>query len=200
MSDVHSLLDAMLPDLLPYLDKPFVLFGHSMGALIAFEMARRLQQQAGPVPERLIVSARVAPHRKAPREPINALPPDEFIEALRRLNGTPVEVLNDAALMAIITPMLRADFAVNENYVHDPLPRLRCDVVAFGGLRDPEAGRAGLDDWRDVTDGTFSLRMVPGDHFFIQAAQTLFLRMLSIELYHAMSRLSVQQRVAEVLG
>jgi medium-chain acyl-[acyl-carrier-protein] hydrolase len=78
--------------------------------------------------------------------------------------------------------MIRADFAMHENYIHQPGARLRSDVVAFGGLRDSEAGRIGLNAWRDVTDGSFALRMLPGDHFFIQSAPNVFLRTLSIEL------------------
>ena len=182
LSDVDSLLDAMLPEVQGYLDRPFILYGHSMGALIAYEFARRLQGMSL-APECLMVSARVAPHRRPPREPINKLPQAEFVEALRHLHGTPEEVLEDSDLMALISPMLRADFAINEEYVHAAEPRLDCNILAFGGLRDSEAGRQGMDDWREVTDGEFGLRMVPGDHFFIQTAQTLFLRMLSIEIY-----------------
>ena len=143
-SDVHALMDVMLPSLIPWLDRPFVLYGHSMGALLAFEVARRLQQQHKLTPECLIVSGRVAPQRRPPREPINRLPEEQFIEGLRKLNGTPPEILNDRELMASITPMLRADLAMHEEYVYRPDPRLKCDVLAFGGLRDAEAGREGL--------------------------------------------------------
>ena len=197
LSTVRAVLDALLPSLLSYLDRPFILYGHSMGAIVAFELSRRLQQHSNLVAERLIVSGRVAPHRKARLEPMNALPANEFIDALRRLNGTPAEVLNDPELMALITPMLRADFAINENYVHEPLPRLGCDIVAFGGVCDPETKRSALEDWREVTSGTCTLRMVPGDHFFIVSAQALFLRMLSIELYDVVTRLSLRSRRSE---
>ncbi len=181
-SDTGALVRALVPALLPYLDKPFVLFGHSMGALIAYEAARLLHAQSGLTPQRLIVSARVAPHCSLLRAPINRLPQAEFMEGLRNLNGTPAEVLQDDSLMTLIAPMLRADLAIHEEYSHQPGPALPCDVLAFGGLRDPEAGRAGLNAWREVTAGSFALRMLPGDHFFIQSAQNVFLRMLSIEL------------------
>jgi medium-chain acyl-[acyl-carrier-protein] hydrolase len=193
-ADVHALARALCPALAPALDKPFMLFGHSMGALIAFETARLLQEQFDLTPERLIVSARVAPQLPPPRPPINSLPQAQFIEALRRMNGTPAQILDDADMMASLAPMLRADFALHEEYQYRPEPRLHCGVVAFGGLRDPEAGRAGLDAWRAVTDGSFSLRMVPGDHFFLHSAQSLFLRMLSIELYAVAKQLSGPQR------
>jgi medium-chain acyl-[acyl-carrier-protein] hydrolase len=188
-SDVHSLIEAVTPAILPYLDKPFALFGHSMGALVAFELARRLQETHDLGAERLIVSARVAPQIRLSRRPINALPQAQFIEALRALQGTPAQLLNDAELMANLSPLLRADFAVHEEYIYRPAPRLKCDVLAFGGLRDPEAGRDALQAWQQVTSGDFALRMVPGEHFFIQSAQSFFLRMLSLELYHSMRHL-----------
>jgi len=196
VSDVHALLDAMMPHLFPYMDKPFILFGHSMGAIVAFELTRRLQQESESMPECLIVSARVAPHRRPPRPPINNLSQDEFVEALRRLNGTPAEVLADRELMDMIAPTLRADFAINEEYVYQSSPRLHTDILAFGGLRDTETGRQALDDWREMTDQAFGLRMVPGDHFFIQSAQTLFLRMLSIELHQVIRHLTAPRCLA----
>jgi medium-chain acyl-[acyl-carrier-protein] hydrolase len=199
LSDVSCLLDAMLPEIQGYLDRPFILYGHSMGALIAYEFARRMQRLSL-APECLMVSARVAPHRRPPREPINKLPQAEFVEALRQLNGTPEEVLGNEDLMALIVPMLRADFMLNEEYVYAAEPRLDCDILAFGGLADLETERQGMDDWREVTDGEFGLRMVPGGHFFIQTAQTLFLRMLSIEIYQRTKHLRPLQSFASAGG
>ncbi|AKU20911.1 alpha/beta fold hydrolase [Massilia sp. MB5] len=198
IADVQALIDAMLqaPGVRSCFDKPFVLFGHSMGALIAFELARRLQAEGQDNLQGLLVSGRVAPQCKPPREPIHALAPEDFVRELRRLGGTPDEVLNDPDLMALILPMLRGDFSVNENYAYRPQPRLACDIVAFGGLQDSETTRASVDAWREVGDGGFSLRMVPGDHFFIQSAQALFLRLLAIELYGSLSRLPDTEQLA----
>ena len=188
-SDVHALVRTLVPALIPHMDQPFALFGHSMGALIAYEAARLMQEEFALTPQQLIVSARVAPHCSLTRAPINKLPQAEFVEGLRQLNGTPHDVLGDESLMALIGPMLRADLAIHEEYLHQPGSRLRSDILAFGGLRDTEAGRAGLNAWREMTAGSFSLRMLPGDHFFIQSAQNVFLRMLSIELQELLLRL-----------
>ncbi|MBT2118872.1 alpha/beta fold hydrolase [Dyella sp. LX-66] len=196
MANADEIVDALLPVLTPLMDRPFTLFGHSMGAIIAFELARRLQQEGKPAPECLIVSGRVAPHRPLTRAPINHLSREEFIEGLRHLGGTPEEVLGDNELMSLIEPMLRADLAVHEDYKHRDEPRLKCDVLAFGGLRDPEAGRADVDAWREATDGSFGLQMMPGDHFFIRSAQPLFLRALSIELRKLMARTAQPERRA----
>jgi medium-chain acyl-[acyl-carrier-protein] hydrolase len=181
-SDARALVRAMLPELMTHTDKPFVLYGHSMGALIAYETARLMQEEHSVSPVRLIVSGRVAPHFALARLPINKLPQDEFIAGLKQLNGTPREILEDNDLISLIGPMLRADLAIHEEYVHGPGPRLACDILAFGGLCDTEAGRAGLNAWAEMTAGRLTVRMLPGDHFFIQTAQSLFLRVLSIEL------------------
>jgi len=104
--------------------------------------------------------------------------------------------------MAMISPMLRADLAIDENYVYRSESRLYCDLMAFGGLCDRETGLAGLDAWREVTEGGFTLHMLAGDHFFIHAAHSGFLRMLSIHLADFLWRLSTEGRgvSAEAIG
>jgi medium-chain acyl-[acyl-carrier-protein] hydrolase len=196
IANAHDIVDAVLPALVPLMDRPFALFGHSMGAIIAFELARRLQHEGQFAPECLIVSGRVAPHRALTRAPINHLPGEEFIEGLRQLGGTPDEVLQSSELMSLIEPMLRADLAVHEDYAYRNEPRLKCDVLAFGGLRDPEAGREDVEAWREATEGSFGLQMMPGEHFFIRSAKALFLRALSIELRKMLAQLAVPVRRA----
>jgi medium-chain acyl-[acyl-carrier-protein] hydrolase len=183
LSSIAPMIEAMTPSVIPYLDKPFVFFGHSMGAIIAFELARALRRHGKLLPKSLMVSARVAPHLPIPRRPIHDLPQPDFIEGLKSLNGTPKQVLEDSDLMELVIPLLRADLAVHETYVYLEEEPLQCDIMAFGGLQDPEAGREAIDAWRIHTSGEFVRRMVPGDHFFIEAAQSLFLNMLSRELY-----------------
>lgn len=190
VANLDELIAALQPEISEQLDVPYFLFGHSMGALIAYELARSLQAAGAPAPQRLMVSGRVAPHLKPPREPINDLDEGDFVEALRALKGTPEEVLGDSDLMRLIMPVLRADFALNENYRHVAAPRLHCDVIAFGGIGDAEAGRAGVSAWEDFTEGSFVLRMVPGDHFYPVTATALFLRMLSVEMYQALGHTS----------
>ena len=188
ITTAQGVVDALLPAMLPMLDKPFLLFGHSMGAILAYECAQRLEQEHALQAARLMVSARVAPHRTPPRAPLHNLPEAEFVEGLKTLNGTPPEVFENEELLSLITPMLRADFAVNEAYKYQHDAKLNCDLVAFGGLRDPETIREGLEDWGNMTKGAFSLRMVPGDHFYLQTAHALFMRMLSLEIYQAVCR------------
>jgi medium-chain acyl-[acyl-carrier-protein] hydrolase len=179
---ISPLVQALAQALLPLLDKPFAFFGHSLGALVAFELARQLRRQSGPQPVRLFVSADRAPRSPRRDRPINALPEADFLVELVRLNGTPRKVLEDAELMQIMLPVLRADFAIYETYAYSPEPPLACVIAGLGGLQDQRVRRDDLAAWRDETDDAFSLRMFPGDHFFLNTAQPLLLQALSQDL------------------
>lgn len=179
---LSPLVEALAQALAPLLDKPFAFFGHSLGALIAFELARQLRRQAGVQPLRLFVSASRAPQIPARHRPIHALPEPELLIELRRLNGTPGEILQNAELMQIMLPVLRADFALYETYAYATEPPLNCVISGFGGLEDHRASRGDLEAWRDQTSASFSLRMFPGGHFFLNASQPLLLQTLSQDL------------------
>ena len=176
------LVQALTQALAPLLDKPFAFFGHSLGALVGFELARQLRRQSGVQPVRLFVSAARAPQIPHRDRPIHALPEGEFLAELRRLNGIPGKVLKEAELMQIMLPVLRADFAVYETYVYSTEPPLNCPISTFGGLQDHRVSRGDLEAWRNQTSGSFSLRMFPGDHFFWNTTQSLLLQVLSQEL------------------
>ena len=181
-TQLSPLIEALAQALGPLLDKPFAFFGHSLGALVGFELARQLRRQSGVQPVRLFVSADRAPQIPHRDRPIHALPEGELLHELRRLNGIPGKVLEDAELMQIMLPILRADFAVYETYVYSTEPPLNCPISAFGGLQDHRVSRGDLEAWRDQTSGSFSLRMFPGDHFFWNTIQPLLLQVLSQEL------------------
>ena len=180
---LQLLVQAMAIAILPYLDKPFAFFGHSMGGLVSFELARLLRKNYGKSPVHLFVSGYPAPQVPAPDPPIHALPEPEFLEELRRLNGTPEAVLENTELMQLLLPAIRADFAVIETYAYTPESSLDCPITAFGGLQDREVSYDNLKVWQEQTNAAFSLHMLPGDHFFLQSAQALLLQSLSQELY-----------------
>jgi medium-chain acyl-[acyl-carrier-protein] hydrolase len=121
-TQLSPLIQALAQALLPLLDKPFAFFGHSLGALVSFELARQLRRQYGVQPVRLFVSASRAPPLPHRGLPVHTLPEGDFLAELRRLNGTPTEVLEHEELMQIALPVLRADFAVYETYVYPPAP------------------------------------------------------------------------------
>ncbi|MBE9170818.1 thioesterase [Pleurocapsales cyanobacterium LEGE 06147] len=184
------LVEAIAESLLPYLDKPFAFFGHSMGALVSFEVARYLCWVCADSPAYLFVSGRRAPQLPDPDPPIHALPEAEFIEELRRLNGTPETVLANDELMQLLLPVLRADFAVLETYTYQPEPPLSCPLAALGGLQDPDVSGEMLKAWQEQTSTDFSLQMFPGDHFFLHTAQPLLWQFLNQTLSRITNRMS----------
>jgi surfactin synthase thioesterase subunit len=184
----EPLVQAMADALQPYLQgMPFVFFGHSMGAMLAFELARELRRRAQALPLHLFVSGRCAP--QVPEyEPIHALPEPEFIAKLRELNGTPEEVLQHMELMRLLIPVLRADFSVNETYVYKEEEPFDFGISAFGGLGDKEVSREEVAAWKEHTRGRFRLRMLPGDHFFIHGNRDMVLEALARDLMEVLTQ------------
>lgn len=176
---LESLVQAAAEHLRPYFDMPFAFFGHSMGALISFELARLLRREGRDQPRHLFVSGSNAPQLSSTDRPIHDLPTAELIEELRRLNGTPREVLEHPELMALMLPIIRADMAVCETYAYKPEPPLDSAVSAFGGLQDLEVPREGVRAWETQTTTSFAMWMFEGDHFFLHHAQPQMLRIIS---------------------
>ncbi|MFN6502358.1 MAG: thioesterase II family protein [Nostoc sp. DedQUE01] len=179
---LETLVKAIAPSLIPYLDKPFAFFGHSMGALVSFELTRLLRLEYNFKPFHLFISARRAPQIPPTKPPIHVLPDAELLEELRTLNGTPKAVLENPELMQIFLPVLRADFAILETYTHTPQQPLDCPITIFGGWQDKEVSHEALQAWREQAMSTFSLQMFDGDHFFIHSHQNSLLKLISQEL------------------
>jgi medium-chain acyl-[acyl-carrier-protein] hydrolase len=177
-----EMVPAIADALLPHMDMPFVFFGHSMGGLIGFELARELRRRGRPLPLQLLVSGRRAPQLPAREKPIHDLPEPEFLVELRQLNGTPEEVLQHEELMRLLIPLLRADFSVNETYAYTEEKPFDFGVSAFGGLSDEEVTREDVEAWRTHTQGRFRMRMLPGDHFFLHGSKDLVLEAVSRDL------------------
>jgi medium-chain acyl-[acyl-carrier-protein] hydrolase len=186
LRSVPAIVEAAAESLLPHFDKPFAFFGHSMGALIGFDLARLLWERHGIAPVRLFVSGCPAPHLKRKRPPSYDLPESEFVNKLRALNGTPRELLDNPDLMCVLLPLLRADFEASETYSYNAGAPLECPISAFGGTADPEAERRDIREWCEHTTAAFSLKMFPGDHFFLHSAQALLLNVLAEQLQQIM--------------
>jgi medium-chain acyl-[acyl-carrier-protein] hydrolase len=179
----EPLIQAIADVLAPYLaEMPFVFFGHSMGAMISFELARELRRRGQALPQHIFVSGRRAPQLPAREEAIHELPEAEFLERLRELNGTPEEVLQHTELMKLLLPILRADFAVNETYTYVEEEPFDFGISAFGGLGDEDITREDVAAWKDHTRGRFRQRMLPGDHFFVNSAKDLILESVARDL------------------
>jgi medium-chain acyl-[acyl-carrier-protein] hydrolase len=148
-------------------DRTFLLFGHSLGALIAYEVALRLSDQYSRCPKQLIVSGKQSLDSPPRRKKIFDLPDASFIEELRKYNGTPELILQNEELRSLILPILRADITMFDCYKPGPKSRLDCPVTAFGGTDDPYVYPEDLQGWKDTTNSTFNYHVFSGDHFFI---------------------------------
>jgi medium-chain acyl-[acyl-carrier-protein] hydrolase len=166
----------------PYLDRPFALFGHSMGALISFELARHLRSLNQPIPMQLFISGRPAPQIPDPDPPTFHLSDPEFIEELRRMQGTPEAVLQNPELMALLLPLLRADFELCQTYHYQHEPPLDCPFFVFGGFDDTDVTQENLVAWCTQTHYPMRLQMFSGDHFFLLNSQQELLNIISQQL------------------
>ena len=177
-SRLHEPLMTSIDDLMPHLlrvlpdllDKPFVFFGHSMGAIVAFELTRQLQQEGFPLPLRLFVSAHKAPHMAHGDAPMHRLPDAELVTLLRRLGLVPDAALDSPELMNLILPPLKADYQLSETYCGAARARLSVPITAMGGRHDTLAAASDLQHWSDCAN-TFALHLFDGDHFYTQACQ-----------------------------
>lgn len=182
ISNISEMVEQSSQALMPYFDKPFAFFGHSMGAQLCFELARWLRNSGYPQPKYLFVSGHNAPQIPDAYEPSYNLPDAEFIERLRSLNGTPEDVLQNEELRELILPILRADFECSERYIYSSSPPLEIPLCACGGLQDQYVTRSGLEAWREHTMRKFSARMFPGDHFYLNTSRLLLLQVIAREL------------------
>ncbi|HZM97912.1 MAG TPA: thioesterase domain-containing protein [Pyrinomonadaceae bacterium] len=167
----------------PLLDLPFAFFGHSMGALMAFELSRELRRLEQPQPLHLFLAAHLPPQIPREREPMFDLSTAEIIERMREINGTPTEILDHPELMEMMMPLLRADFEMVDTYTYVPDEVLDSPITVLGGLQDRDVTRESLQQWEKQTTGRFSLRMFPGDHFFVNTASSIIYQVLGRELF-----------------
>jgi medium-chain acyl-[acyl-carrier-protein] hydrolase len=179
LTRIEPLVESLAREIFPYLDRPFAFFGHSMGAIISFELARRLRWERGVEPDHLFISGRRAPQLPEQDPEIHDLPEPEFIKEVERMKGTPKEVLEHAELMQMLIPMLRADFAICRTYTYIASAPLRCPITVLGGTDDDTTTRDKLDAWCAQTTGGCRVHMLEGDHFFINQQQQAILPIIT---------------------
>jgi medium-chain acyl-[acyl-carrier-protein] hydrolase len=171
---VLSRLDAVLAEVLPQIPgtpgERFALFGHSFGALVAYELARLLQQRGTP-PAALIAAGRNTPATPPTSDPIHRLPEEEFVGALGRYGGLPPELLDQRELLRMYLPALRADMQMTETYAHRPGVPLTMPVATIAGRRDHLTDPRGVLAWERETTAAFDLTFVPAGHFFLTAQE-----------------------------
>jgi medium-chain acyl-[acyl-carrier-protein] hydrolase len=177
--DLLALVGNLADLLQPLLDVPYAFFGHSMGGLVAFELARALRERSAPPPRHLFISATAAPGTPSRRRSLKAASDAEVLEELRDLGGTSQELLNDADLMSMALPALRADYTALGSYRHRAAAPLDMPFTVFGGRRDPIAPPADLDGWRRHTTAGCRIELFPGDHFYLHNAGREILRTIA---------------------
>ena len=166
-SRVATLVARLVTELDGWFREPYALFGHSMGALIAYETAREMLRRGLPGPVALIVSGRVSPQSTVRLAHLHDRSDAEFAAALLKVGGTPDELFRDDEIRKLLFPLLRADFALNEEYEHQPGPRLACPLTVLGGTRDARVPVPELAGWAELSSGPTRTQLVAGGHFFV---------------------------------
>jgi medium-chain acyl-[acyl-carrier-protein] hydrolase len=177
-TQLEPLVQEVVQVLTPLMDRPLVLFGHSMGATVAFELARELRRRGVSQPLLLGVSGRIAPHFRSRFTPVQELTDAQLVEKLKNVGGLPDYVLNEPELMAHVLPLVRADYKIVDNYRLVPEPPLSCPIAAFHGLNDILTNQEEITGWQQHTTGKFTVQGFPGDHFFLANARREILQAL----------------------
>ncbi|WJV45640.1 thioesterase II family protein [Streptomyces flavofungini] len=167
---------------LPPTPLPLILFGHSFGALVMYDLARRISAERPGHVRGLIVSGLAAPAGPTARSRISHLDDAELLAWIRGLGGTPTELLDERWFADWLVRDVRTSYRIRESYEAVSAPPLTCPVVAFGGQDDFETSAPDLDAWARVTTGPFRSHTVPGGHFFLREQRTQFLTLLGEEL------------------
>jgi medium-chain acyl-[acyl-carrier-protein] hydrolase len=177
-----ELADRIVQQILPWLNRPFAMFGHSYGALLAFEVARRLQRRGLPVPIKLLVSGFCAPRVPPLHRGLHAWEREELVQWLQEASGETDSPLADPEWQDLLLPTLRADLEAVAHYQYDPEPKLACPVTAFVGREDRVAPWDKMIAWRLETRAGFNMHVIDGKHLFLRSAQSSLLELILQEL------------------
>lgn len=171
-TQVHELVAELVPHVQAMADLPLVIYGHSVGSLVAFELIRELRRRGADLPLALIISSRRAPHRSLRDEHLlHSLPDDVLAGRVRDLGGIPSGMLEDSKWRGHFLPRIRADLSLSDNYVYPETARLDCPLHTFIGEHDNLVVREDWEAWSEHAGGEFTRRILPGGHFFSREGQ-----------------------------
>jgi medium-chain acyl-[acyl-carrier-protein] hydrolase len=179
---LQALIDKLLPAIRPYLDSPFAFFGHSMGAVLSFELAKKLNAEGLALPLHLFLSSRRGPNLPGPNPPLHNLPKSELIEMLKQFGGIPDMILKEPEVLDFFLPTLRADLCLSETEPLENENLINCPITVFGGLQDSFASTRELEAWRQYTRREFRLKTFSGGHFYINEFTQELLEEISLTL------------------
>ena len=188
LSNLPDLIDSLLSAITPYTDQPFVFFGHSLGALVAFELSRALQKKGIALPDHLFASAFRPPSLANPNKALHQLEREAFIDGIRAYGNTPEAVLSNTVLMDLFLPMLRADFALNETYCYQEETPLSCPITVFKGSEDNFANPQNMGCWQQETQAKYEEIEYKGHHFFLDEHRQSISQRLVDALQHGKTK------------
>jgi medium-chain acyl-[acyl-carrier-protein] hydrolase len=178
-TEMQTLVDALSTAIRPYLDMPFAFFGHSMGSLLAFELAKKLDEEGLATPRHLFISSRRGPDLPGPTPPLHTLSESELVDTLKRFGGIPDLILKEPEILDFFLPTLRADLYLAETSPLENGIRIDAPITAFGGLQDPFTSVDELEAWRKHTLQEFRLKIFPGGHFYMREQNRVLLKEIS---------------------
>jgi medium-chain acyl-[acyl-carrier-protein] hydrolase len=181
-TSVSQVVTELAPAMVFLIDKPFAFFGHSMGAILSFEVARWLRAHRAVLPRHMFVSGRRAPQVPDFSPWYHQMSDVQFINHIFKMNGTPQEVLSDPELLRLVLPAIRADVQICETYQYVNDKPLGCPITAFAGGKDDEETASRMEGWVTQTTSLFSMHILRGDHFFIHSNERELLQLLRDEL------------------
>lgn len=188
--DMNALVSAIVKVILPHLNKPYIFLGHSLGALVAFEVLNKLQKLGYTLPIHFIASGCRAPNKRHEKEGIHHLPDSEFIAELELLNGTPKAILENNELMKLFLPLLRVDFKIAYSYCFTGKVTFDCPISVFGGKDDKEVELSTLKNWSDFFVKNANVHILNGNHFFIDNNMPSVLQKLKLIFNQHLAALS----------
>ena len=177
-NDMNLLVEDLLAPFSELLDKPYILFGHSLGSRVAYELVKLCQLRELPLPRHFIASGSRAPFIPCREKPIYDLPEDDFLRELRSLNGTPKEILDNQELMSLLLPLLRADFQIADEYCAVK-SLIDTTITVLSGVSDTDIKQEDLESWGELFRKIDSVNILPGGHFFVESNATAVLKIVN---------------------
>lgn len=189
-SDMNALVNGLLPAIKNIIDLPYILFGHSLGSKVAFELLSQLNNLDAPLPMHFIASGSRGPHIPACGTGIYNLPEKEFIKELIKLNGTQKEIHENEELIKLLLPVLRADLKLSHTYCSSSVNSFNCPISVLGGTEDTGVTPADLQSWESNFTSSATIHMIPGDHFFLDSQRHLVLRKINMIIKECLLKLT----------